>query len=871
MDWPTRRGPRIADEVRFHRDRLIEQHMAAGLDRAAAERRAFLEFGNAPVIEESVRDARGRWLADAGRDLRYALRTLRRQPGFAAVAVLTLALGIGANTAIFSLVNAVLLRPLPAADPDRLVQITRLSPDGRAAHVSYLLFEHLRRHIRSIAGAFAHETIEVALTMDGEDEFATADVVSGAYFDVLGLAPAAGRLLVPDDDVLSPAVPAAVITDAYWERRFGRNPETLGRTFTLRDRVFTIVGVAPRGFDSVRRGVRPDLILPLLPILRENQREEPTNNVLKLVARLKPGATIAGTQAEAEALWQVFRDALAARVPEGVRAEVLRRQITTFASPDGINPFRDDLGRPLLILMGTVALVLLLACVNLSGLLLARTASRRREIAIRLAIGAGRWRLVRQILTEALVLASIGAAVGFGLAVWLSARMAGVFINGRNLDLSVAPDSRVLLFTVVVALTACVLSALAPALSAVRVDLTPGLKTPRARDQGRLGRCLVVVQLSMSMVLVVGATLFVGSLMRLYGVDRGFDSEPVLVLRVRSTHPYGSVRAAAVLNRLLDRLRALPGAHTASAAQVLPISGNDWTRSVQVEGESAQPGELTAAFNVITPGYFATLGTPVVAGREFDGRDAAGSPPVAIVNQAFARFFFGDTPAVGRRVRSLDVTYEIVGVAGDAFYEDLRKGVARTLYVAAAQRSEDEPTAFGFLVRAADGKPLRLAPIVERTVRDVDPSLRARAVMPYATVIDRSIPAERLLAILGGLFGLLALVVAGVGLFGVLAFRVARRTNELGVRMALGASRWSVARLVVKDVIWLLVPGIAIGTGSALMLAGLAQGIVFGFAPTDPRVFLVAATVLAAVALLAGWLPARRAARIDPLMALRHE
>ena len=870
--WSSRRRFRARDELAFHRDRLIEGFVADGMDRKAAERRVFLEFGNTAALEEASRDVRGRWLNDFVKDGSYALRALRRNPAFATVAVLSLALAIGANTAIFSLVNAVLLRPLPIHEPDRLVQITRLTPEGRPANVSYPLFEHLRDHVQAISGAFAHASLRASILIDGEQEFAAADIVTGDYFNVLGLAPGAGRLLGPADDVLSSAVPAAVISDGYWQRRFNRSPSAIGRTFTTRDRVFTIVGVMPATFRSVRVGTTPDLVLPMVLTISDSQRTEPTNNSLKMLARLKPGATVAQVSAEGQTLWRTFIEPLAAKVPGGLRAEVRDRRVGALPSPDGINDFRSDLSEPLLILMGLVVFILLLAAVNLSGLLVAKAAARQREISIRLAIGAGRGRLVRQFLTESFVLACIGGAMGLALAAWLSTGLTALFLNGRDLDLSVGPDWRVLTFTAAVALTVCILAGLVPALQAIRVNLNPALKRVRATGHGRLGRALVMTQVAISMVLVVGATLFVGTLVKLYAVERGFDGNGVVAVYIRSTGPFPDERGAALVADLVARLRVLPGVESASAAQVLPLSGNDWTRGIELPADAIRPGESSTAFNAVAPGYFTTLGTSLLAGRDFDARDTTSAQPVAIVNESFARYFFGTAPAVGRRVTSLKVPYVIVGVVGDAMYEDLRKGFRQTMYIPSAQREgEQQPPSYKYLVRVASGDPARLGPTIARLVGETDPALQMTDAVTYATLVDRSIPAERILATLGGVFGVLALVTAGIGMFALLAFQVARRTNELGVRMVLGATRGSMVGLVLRDVGWMLVPGIALGAGAALMVTDLARGVLFGLTPTDPTVFAVAALVLTVAALAAAWLPARRAARVDPLVALRHE
>jgi putative ABC transport system permease protein len=870
MMWRTRRDPRIADEVRFHRDRLIEDYVASGMGRGEAERRAFLEFGNTVAIEESVRDVRGRWLDDLSKDLTYALRTLRRSAGFSFVAVLSLALGIGANAAIFSLISAVMLRTLPVKEPGRLVQITR-ELNGRPGQVSYPLFETFRDNITSIAGAFVQQSTTQIVTIAGSEAAVAADLVSGSYFAVLGIEAAAGRLLEPADDLRSPAVLAAVISDRFWQRRFGRSVSAVGSSLTMGDRIFTIVGVAPTSFRGARAGSQPDLVLPLMPLMTDVQRTQAGFNSLTLLARLKPGATVEQALTEAQALYRPVKEAQAAEAPnlQG-REAMLRQNIVAFHAPDGFNPIRDNIREPLLILMGTVGLILLLACVNVSGLLLARAAARQREISIRLAIGAGRGRLVRQFLTESLVLAVLGGAIGLAIAGRFSERLFSMFINGRPIDLSVAPDWRVIAFTAAVSLVACVVAGLVPALQAFRVTINPALKEVRVRSHGRLGKSLVVAQLAISMILVVGATLFIGTLVKLYGVNRGFDIDQLLAVQVRNYRPLTLERTREVRNAILDGLKALPGVQSASAGAILPVGGALWDRTVRIDGHASQSGEPEGvAFNAVAPDYFTTLGTPLLAGREFDRRDAATAPPVTIVNHSFARAFFGNGSAIGRRVTSVGVTYEIVGVVGDAKYQDLRESVRRTMYIPWTQLGENQP--FGYLVRVSAGDPLRLSSSVERVVREADAALRLASLVTYATWIDQTIPSERIMAALGGVFGVLALILAGVGMFGVLAFQVARRTNELGVRTVLGASRWSMMSLVLRDVAAMVVPGVAIGSGVALMLTGLARGLLFGLTPTDPGVFALAGSILGASALVAGWVPARRASSVDPLVALRHE
>jgi predicted permease len=860
------------DEIASHLAEATDEYIRQGLSPEDARLAALRSFGGVMQTREIHRDARSFvWVDSLRQDLQYAARMLRRTPGFSAVAVLSFALGIGANAAIFSLINAVMLGTLPVREPDRLVQITRLL-DGRPGLVSYPLFEYFRDSVKSISSAFAQWTSTPAIVIDGQDEFVTADLVSGTYNAVLGIEPAAGRLLEPSDDVPSPSSPAAVITDRYWLRHFARSPSAIGKTFTIRDRIFTIVGVMPPSYQSARRGQAPDLMVPLLTMMNDVQRHASDFNSLNLLARLKPGATVEQANAETQVLFGAFVQSQAARASGTDRSAILRQRAAALSAPDGFNPIRDNIAQPLLIAMGIVGLILLLACVNLSGLLLARSAARQREISIRLAIGAGRGRLIRQFSIESLVLAVIGGGIGLALAGWFSGMLFALFVNGRDVVLSVAPDWRVLAFTCAVSLLACSVAGLAPALHAVRINVNPALKEVDAHGHRRLGKALVVAQLAMSMMLIVGATLFVGTFVKLSVVDRGFRSDGLLVLSVRSSRPYAAAREAAVRAALLDRLRALPGVQSASAAQILPVGGALWDRRVQVEGYTFRSAESeTVGFNVVAPGYFATLGTPLLAGRDISDRDTSNAQSVAVVNDSFARYFFGDRSPLGRHVTSVGVTYEIVGVVRDAKYQSLRDGIIRTMYIPWMQRQGDQPSSYNYVTRVVRGDAMRLAPGLDSVVREADPALRVRTAVSYDTVIDRTIATERIMAALGGLFGLLAVIVAGVGVFGVLAFQVARRTNELGVRLALGASRRRIMGLVLREVFLMVAIGVSIGAGGALMVTGLARKILFGMTPTDPGMFAIAASVLTVAAGLAGWLPARRASRVDPMVALRHE
>ena len=863
---------RLSSELRYHLEKLTEEYAASGMSPEAARLRARQEFGGIEQVKEDCRDIRGRWLEDLVKDVRYAARGLRRSPGFLAVAVSSLALGIGANTAIFSLINEVMLRSLPVREPDRLVLITRLRDEGKPASVSYLLFHHFRTSLGSISAASADRVSEPTIIIDGSDEVAQADLVSGDYFSMLGVAPAAGRLLEAPDDVIAPESPAAVISYRYWQRRFAGDPGAIGKRFTIRDKVFTIVGVTTPRFLGTRPGREPDLMLPLTAMLSEEERAEPDNNNLNMIARLKPRATVEQANAEVQVAWNRFNQALAAREPEKDRARILQERAGAFPAHNGVNPLQYSLSQPLFILMGIVGLVLLLACANLSGLLLARAASRQREISIRLAIGAGRGRLVRQFLAESMLLATLGAAAGLCLSYWFTSVLVKLLADGATLMLHVATDWRVLAFTGAISVVACVLAGLAPSMHAMRGSLQPALKEVRAGGHQRLGRGLVIAQLAVSMVLVVGAALFLETLAQLQHVDRGLQTGGVLTFTVRSSEPYPAARGLAVRRTLLERLASMPGVEAASAAQVLAIAGNLWARKVQVEGYTFRPDEdETAALNAVSPGYFATMATPQLLGRDFDPRDTAASAKVAIVNERFAKSFFGAQSPVGRRLSSNGVTYEIVGVVADAKYQNLRDATPRTFYISWAQREGEQPSSYNYLVRAREGDPLHLATSLERLVREVDPSLRVRRWRSYSAIVDQTIVNERVMAILGGFFGVLALIIACLGMFGMMAFQVSRRINELGIRMALGAGRGDIVALVLREVALMLIVGVVIGGACARAMSGLAGQMLFGVTPADPGVFAVAAAALGASALAAGWLPARRASRIDPMTALRHE
>lgn len=872
----------LASEIQDHLERAAATYAAQGMSPAEAMRQARLDFGGAPQIHEDLRDVhRARWLADLRQDLFYAARTLRHSPGFLACAVVTLALGIGANTAIFSLIDAVMLRPLPAVrDASSLIQLVRVTDHCESCMVSYPLYEYFRDRLTSVSGVSVEMPIKHEITLEGVDEMVDGDLVSGSYYPVLGLAPAAGRLLGPADDASPTSV--AVISYEYWQRRFGCDPAAIGKSFTYATTRLTIVGVEPPGFEGTERTRPREFTAPLSMSDRMNGgngewRQQWDSNYFEVMARLKTGVPLRSANAEINAVFDVWRQDKAALLPDPFyRKRFISEGAAALPGSAGTNGLRVRFFKPLAVLMGIVALVLLLACANLSGLLLARTAARQREISVRRALGAGNGRLARQFLAESLLLAVCGGTVGFAMARWFTRTLVVMMANGDQFDLSVTPDWRIFAFTGTVSLLACVAAGLAPGLSVARAGIHPTLKQVRGGGNRRLGHALVAAQLAISMTLLVGASLFVRTLVKLYSVDTGIRTSGVFTFGVTSKHHFPLARSVELQTAIVERLRSLPGVSAASAADMVPLLNGLWTERVLVEGHTFHPGDDDgAAFNAVAEKYFSVTGTQLLAGREFDPRDTAAAKPVAIVNESFVRAFFPAQPALGRHVTARHIVYEIVGIVRDAKYESLRKAVPRTMYIPWLQqgdlsgRNRSQPMAYSYLARVASGDPMRLAPLMERAIPQIDSALRIRTTRTYDDMVHQSTLNERMMATLGGFFGLLALLVASLGIFGIMAFQVSRRVNEIGVRMALGATRRDIVALVLREVAVLLLPGCAAGCLAAAGLTRFAGSMLFGVTPTDPTAFAVAAAALTTATLAAGYLPALRASRVEPVTALR--
>jgi putative ABC transport system permease protein len=825
-------------------------------------------------------------------DVRYSIRQLRQSPGFTLVAVLSLALGIGANTAIFQLVNAIRLTLLPVRNPQQLVLIDFEKGSARAgwwssrsASLTYAQWGQIRAQQQAFTGVLAWSATRFNLANGGEPRFAEGLYVSGDFFRDLGVNAILGRTLNAQDDNATCSA-GAVLSHAFWQREFGGDPAVLGRTVSLDGNSIPVIGVTPAPFFGVEVGNRYDVAIPLCAdrLVAEDKKGRIPERAawwLSIMGRLKPGWTAKSATAELHTLSpRIMR----ATLPPGYKSDLAKHYLANkLAATEvgaGVSDLREQYERPLWLLMAITGLVLTIACANLANLLLARANVREAEIAVRLAIGASRWRLVRQLLAESLVLAITGAALGIGLAQVLSrALVAFISTRGNPLFVGLALDWRMLGFTAALAVLTCLLFGLLPALRATYLSPVVAMRTGRSMTPGRerfsLRRALVVTQMALSLVLLVGALLFVWSLHNLLTTDAGFQSEGLLTVNIDfGKAQYPKERRLGVYRELTDRLSALAG--VVSAAQVLftPVSGDGWNNSIGPDGAAAAASGKESFFNRAAPGYFRTMGTRLLAGREFNERDTLSAPKVAIVNQVFARKFFGGANPVGRTFHleaeagKPEPLFQIVGLVQNTKYYELREDFRPIGFFPIAQ--DENPGPGATFVLHVTGSPSGVIGSAKTTVVAMSPSMGTEFGV-FSAQIQDSLLRERLMATLSGGFGLLAGLLAALGLYGVIAYMVARRRNEIGLRMALGADRTRVIRLVLREAILLLGAGLTAGIVLVLWAGRAAATLLYGLHTYDPVSLLAAAMLLTAIALIASYGPARLAATLDPMTALRDQ
>ena len=901
----SRLDEELQEEIQLHIELRRRALLQEGIEPRNADREARRMFGNVAAIREETRDMWGFPTVEAlVQDVRYGARILRRSPVFTVTAVLSLAIGIGASAAVFGLADTVLLRKLPVPRPDDLVRLRWSVPGGAlpfeslsgysaqtdsessSTSFSFTAFERIRKDTAAALDTFGFADLDrVNVALDGRPETEFAQVVSGNYFSALGVTPAAGRFIGDADDQPG-AAPVAVISHDYWQRRFGAAPDTVGRSIVVNNITFTIAGIAREGFHgTLQVGQEPALTLPLAmygPVTRGEDPLDPQFWWVLMMGRLKPGTSAAGVQPRLDAIVkQTVRYARASIAPEALPRVVVE------PGAAGQTEERDSMREPLVAMGFVVGIVLLVACANVSTLLLARGRARRREVAVRVAIGAPRVRIVRQLLTESLLLAVVGSALGLVVAHWLGAALAPALVTRGSFGISIDPglDWRVLAFTTLLAAACSVAFGLAPALRSTLLQIGPGLqeagRAAAASRRTRLGASLVVVQVALSMLLLSAAGLLALSLINLQRVSPGFDPHNVLVFGIDpQQNGYDEARVRQTLERALERLRALPGVAGASISSHRLVA-NSASTSVAVRADEARPapGSPEAAPFVrshsawrltVDETFLQTMGIPVLRGRGLTAADTGNAPAAAVINEALAKQLFGTSDVVGRAFRfglHGDTDVHVVGVAANARYSSMRRDPPPTAYLSYHQQPMPSAT---FEVRATDNV-RSLAPSVREAMREVDPTLPLVNLRTEDDQIVESLTEERLFARLATLLGATTLLLAGIGVYGLLAYAVARRTQEIGVRMALGAERSAVRWMILRQSIALAGIGLALGIPAALYSTRVVESMLFGLTARDPFAIGAAGVIMACVAVLAAYVPARRASRVNPIVALRAE
>ena len=876
----------LSDELQHHLEQKTQQYLAAGLGAEEAHRKARREFGGLEQSKENCRDARRvSHIQDLLQDLGFGLRILRNSPGFAIVAILSLALGIGANTAIFELLDAVLLRTLPVAAPERLAEI-RLNHEGRIGNsvarqkeYSSAQWQQLEQQQQAFSAIAAWSTERFDLGKGGEARYADGLWVSGDFFQLLEINPVLGRVFSKRDDYRGCGVQGVVISDAFWRREFGGRPDIVGNTLSLDGRAFQIVGVTPPSFYGLEVGRNFDVALPLCSEPAVQGEASWTNDAttwwLAAIARLRPGWTFERASAQ---LGAVTPGILAATLPSeydaATRRKYLKFTFRVLPAATGVSPLRTQYQEPLFVLLAISGLVLLIACANLANLLLARASARERELALRLTLGASRGRLMRQLLAESLLLAAIGGVTGVVLAQGLSKFLVSFISNEDNpVFLPLWPDLRVLFFTMGLAVLTCLLFGVAPALRAAGSD--PGAVMKGSGHGITMGpqsfvlrRGLIVSQVALSLVLLVAALLFVRTFRNLLTLNAGLQQDKILVVDFDfSRLKLPAERRLEYKRQLLTSVRSTLGVGSAAETSIVPLRGDGWNQFIDIPEAGIQ--RKLVDFDEVSTRYFDTLGIPLLAGRDFNESDTTHSQLVAIVNQKFARTILGGGNVIGRTFLERPAkVYQIVGLAGDTKYRDLRDDFGPMVFVAEGQnRTPDADSTM--VIRSSEG----LGPLIaglKDTAQRVNPEM-VLSFYVLRTSVLHGLVRERLMATLSGFYGALATMLATVGLYGIISYMVIRRRNEIGIRMAIGASKGNIVMIILREGLGLVAIGLLIGTILAVMGGRAARAMLFGVNPADPITLALASGGLALVAAVASLLPAVRATGIHPMQVLREE
>ncbi|MBV8071409.1 MAG: ABC transporter permease [Acidobacteriaceae bacterium] len=826
-------------------------------------------------------------------EVRYCLRALSKSPLFTSVAVVSLALGIGANTAVFSLLNQVVLTLLPVQDPGRLVQLKEAGPvygsNSGMNSLSYPMYQEFRDRNTAFSSMFCRYSLPLSMSFAGRSERVQGELVSGTYFPTLGVPAAIGRVFNASDDKARSAAPFAVLGYDYWQSRFAADPAIVGKQILVNNHLLTVVGVARSGFKGVQPLFSTQVFVPVMMAQELTQEEKPFDSEgrrwLQVFARLTPGVTLSQAKASLQPIFhnlleREIHQAWFAHASNYDREQHLRVKLNVMPGGGGQSMAREMLAAPLWAMTAMVGLVLLIACANVANLMLARGATRQKEIAIRLALGAGRTQIISQLLIEALLLAFAGAAAGLLASIWSMDLLNKILPHIEPpVNFDTMPDARVLLFTLATAVLAAVIFGLIPAFQATRPHIASTLKDQAAAVVGGTHtlwrKALVCAQVSLSLLLLIGAGLFVATVNNLRNVNPGFAVDNLLSFSVNPMlSGYDKKRAHLFYSQLQESLSAVPGVQSVALAIVAPLNFDEWDDAITVEGHVAKPGEdIQSWMNYISPGYFATLKIPIYAGRDFTLKDVSGAPKVAIVNEKFAHHYFGTRSPIGRHLGmgsdpGTKTDIAIVGVVRDTKYEDLRKDPPIETYIPYQQF--DSATGMTAYIRTSVDAS-QMFPMLRSAVRGLDSNLPIFDMKTETRQVEDVLVVERLAATLSTAFGILATILAAVGLYGVMAFLVSRRTREIGIRMALGALAGDVLWIVMKEVLLLVSLGIALGLPLALFGLRLLRAQLYGLSPYDPATILLAVGGIVTVAAFSGYLPARRATRVDPVKALRYE